>query len=114
MSGAEKYPGPDIKTVLAEKGLDGEGELWQKRLQQINRKDVEQALAAPAGNYSLKKLSALVSSAAENYLEEMARMAHQLTIKRFGRTIRLYAPLYLSNYCINSCRYCGFNKENKS
>jgi len=44
----------------------------------------------------------------------MAQAAHQLTVRRFGRTIRLYAPLYLSNYCSNSCRYCGFNKENKS
>jgi len=43
----------------------------------------------------------------------MAQLAHQLTIQRFGRTIRLYAPLYLSNHCTNSCRYCGFNKDNK-
>src|SRR4030042_661703 len=43
----------------------------------------------------------------------MAQLAHQITIQRFGRTIRLYAPLYLSNYCINNCVYCGFNKDNK-
>jgi len=58
-------------------------------------------------------LLALISPAAEDYLEQMAQLAHQLTVQRFGRTIRLYAPLYLSNYCVNSCRYCGFNRQNK-
>jgi 2-iminoacetate synthase len=71
-------------------------------------------LSEPAGVYSFDKLLALISPAAENYLEEMAQLAQQLTVEMLGRTIRLYAPLYLSNHCINSCRYCGFNKENKS
>jgi 2-iminoacetate synthase len=86
----------------------------QKHLNEVNGSDVERALDSPAGSYSPEKLLALVSPAAEDYLEEMAQLAQQLTIQRFGRTIRLYAPLYLSNYCINNCRYCGFNKENKS
>jgi 2-iminoacetate synthase len=86
----------------------------QKYLNEVNGSDVERALDSPAGSYSPEKLLALASPAAEDYLEEMAQMARQLTIQRFGRTIRLYAPLYLSNYCINNCRYCGFNKENKS
>jgi len=108
-----KYTGRDIKTILAQKALDA-GELWQKRLEKVTGSDVEQALVAPAGNYSLEKLLALISPAAEDYLEEMAQLAQQLTILRFGRTIRLYAPLYLSNYCVNSCQYCGFNRDNKS
>lgn len=103
-----------VKTILAQKGLDGDGEFWQERFNQINGRDVERALRSPAGIYSLEKLLALVSPAAEDYLEEMAQATRQLTIQRFGRTIRLYAPLYLSNYCVNSCLYCGFNKENKS
>jgi 2-iminoacetate synthase len=86
----------------------------QKHLNEVNSSDVERALATAAGSYSSEKLLALISPAAEDYLEEMAQLAQQLTIQRFGRTIRLYAPLYLSNYCINNCRYCGFNKENKS
>jgi len=45
------------------------------------------------------KLLSLISPAAEERLEEMAQLAHQLTIQRFGRTIRLSAPLYLSSYC---------------
>ena len=39
----------------------------------------------------------------------MAQQARQLTLRRFGRTIQLYAPLYVSNVCVNSCRYCGYN-----
>ena len=103
----------DIKTILAEKGLDGDSQMWQKRLEAITTSDVERSLSEPPGFYHFEKLLAFISPAAENYLEQMAQSAHQLTIQRFGRTVRLYAPLYLSNYCINSCRYCGFNKDNK-
>ena len=42
----------------------------------------------------------------------MARRAHELTLRYFGRTIQLYTPLYLSNYCDNRCVYCGFNADN--
>jgi 2-iminoacetate synthase len=43
----------------------------------------------------------------------MAQQAHRLTVQRFGRTIRLYAPLYVSSYCENSCLYCGFSRNNQ-
>lgn len=102
----------DIKTILAEKGLDTNTEFWQDKLNAVTPQDVEKAFTGPLGSYSFEKLLALISPAAENYLEQMAQLAHQLTIQRFGRTIKLYAPLYLSNYCANSCRYCGFNKDN--
>lgn len=46
-------------------------------------------------------------------LEKMAIRAQQLTRQRFGRTILLYAPLYLSNECLNGCLYCGFNADNQ-
>jgi 2-iminoacetate synthase len=103
-----------IATILREKGLDVNTEVWRRRLEEITNSDVESALSEPAGSYSPRRLAALISPAAENYLEQMAQAAHRLTVQRFGRTIRLYAPLYLSNYCSNSCRYCGFNFENKS
>jgi len=108
------HPRPDIVALLADKGLDGDTAPWRKRLERITGSDVERALSQPPGSYSLDRLIALVSPAAEDYLEEMARLAHRLTVRRFGRTIRLYAPLYLSNFCANSCLYCGFNKENQS
>jgi 2-iminoacetate synthase len=46
------------------------------------------------------------------HLEDMARHARALTRRHFGKTVRLFAPLYLSNECINSCAYCGFSREN--
>ena len=75
---------------------------------------MEKALSEPTGSYDIEKLLVLISPAAEDYLEQMAQSAHRLTVRRFGQTVRLYAPLYLSNYCVNSCRYCGFNTNNKS
>ena len=108
------HPDPDIVALLADKGLDGDPARWQKRLEQVSRSDVEKALSQPPGSYSLDRLLALISPAAEDHLEQMARLAHRLTVRRFGRTIRLYTPLYLSNFCANSCLYCGFNKENQS
>ncbi len=101
----------DIAIILADKGLDKSRDLLQKKLEQVNAADVEKALELPVGTYNFEKLSILISPAAEKYLEQMAQMSGRLTVQRFGRTIKLYAPLYLSNYCINSCRYCGFNRN---
>lgn len=55
---------------------------------------------------------ALLSKAAGKHLELMARRAHQLTLQHFGKVIFLYTPLYLANYCVNKCVYCGFNVTN--
>jgi len=55
---------------------------------------------------------ALLSPRAEQYLEEMAQRAHRLTVQHFGRVIFLYTPLYLANYCVNQCVYCGFKAHN--
>jgi 2-iminoacetate synthase len=54
----------------------------------------------------------LLSPAAFLYLEDMAQAAHQLTLSHFGPTILLYTPLYLANYCVNQCLYCGFKASN--
>jgi len=62
---------------------------------------------------SLEEMAALVSPAAAGMLEEMAQMARAITARRFGKTIQFYAPLYISNYCRNSCVYCGFNAGNR-
>jgi 2-iminoacetate synthase len=56
-------------------------------------------------------LGALLSRAAAPYLDEMAARATAVTLRRFGRTVVLYAPLYLSNECVNRCTYCGFAHE---
>lgn len=56
---------------------------------------------------------ALLSPRAEMYLEEMAQKAHRLTVQHFGRVVFFYTPMYLSNYCVNHCVYCGFQVHNK-
>ncbi len=104
----------DIKRILAEKKLDTGSHYRLEKLDKVTDEDVRNALNTTAGTYSLQKLAALISPAAQNYLEQMAQSAHKLTVQRFGKTIRLYAPLYLSNHCVNSCLYCGFNKESKA
>ncbi|MGB0522199.1 MAG: 2-iminoacetate synthase ThiH [Flammeovirgaceae bacterium] len=74
-------------------------------------RDVERALAKPRRD--LEDFKALVSPAALPYLEQMAQLSHQLTLKRFGNTIQMYSPMYLSNECQNICTYCGFSLDNK-
>ena len=63
------------------------------------------------GKLTVDDFLALISPAAAPFLEEMANRSHNTTLKRFGRTIALYAPIYLSSECANSCLYCGFNKD---
>ncbi len=55
---------------------------------------------------------ALISPAALPFLEEMSQLSHALTLKRFGNTMQMYVPLYLSNECQNICNYCGFSFDN--
>ena len=77
--------------------------------------DVDAALARGGGSRArLADFAALVSPAAatSEYLEAMAQQAHALTAKHFGRVVRFFAPLYLSNECINICKYCGFSRDN--
>jgi 2-iminoacetate synthase len=61
---------------------------------------------------SLADFAALISPADVELLETMSRRAHVLTRQRFGNVIRFFAPLYLSNECINNCKYCGFSRDN--
>lgn len=82
------------------------------KLQEITAKDVERALLAN-GKGSIDDFIALISPAAEPYLEQMAHLSHNLTQKRFGNTIQMYVPMYLSNECQNICTYCGFSLDNK-
>jgi 2-iminoacetate synthase len=61
---------------------------------------------------SLTDFAHLISPAASEFLETLSQRSHQLTQQRFGKVIRLFAPLYLSNECINNCQYCGFSRDN--
>lgn len=81
-----------------------------------------QALHAPAervtaalasnGSGDLARFATLISPTADRELEALSRRARQLTRQRFGKVIRFFAPLYLSNECINNCKYCGFSRDN--
>lgn len=87
---------------------------WNETSKSIYRKtssDVEYALSA--GKRTLEDFKALISPAAAPYLEQMAQISQQLTLKRFGRVVQMYVPLYLSNECNNICTYCGFSYDNK-
>lgn len=87
---------------------------WEEVKASIYQKtdrDVEHALAKP-GKRDLEDFKALISPAAAKYLEPMAQLSHQLTQKRFGKTIQMYLPMYLSNECQNICTYCGFSLDN--
>jgi 2-iminoacetate synthase len=114
MADVKKHIVADIKTILADRGLDGSGkDIWTKRLGEITEDEVKWALSRQPGYYVLDRLLMLISPAAENFIEQMAQIAHQLTLQRFGRTVRLYAPLYVSNYCVNGCLYCGFSTNHR-
>lgn len=60
----------------------------------------------------VSRFEQLIAARSDSQLEAMARTSHVLTLQNFGRTMRLFAPLYLSNECINNCRYCGFSRDN--
>ncbi|PQA59350.1 2-iminoacetate synthase ThiH [Siphonobacter curvatus] len=80
-------------------------------IQETTPQRVEQALET--SKRSLDDFKALISPAALPYLEPMAQQSRQLTQRRFGKTIQMYAPLYLSNECQNICTYCAFSLDNK-
>lgn len=73
--------------------------------------DVEAALEHD--ECTLEDFKALLSPAAEPYLEQMAQKAQALTRARFGNSVSLFTPLYIANYCDNGCVYCGFNCGNQ-
>jgi len=61
---------------------------------------------------SVRQFEELIAPKSDAELERMAQTSRSLTLQNFGRTMRLFAPLYLSNECINNCQYCGFSRDN--
>ena len=60
----------------------------------------------------VERFEHLITPKSDQQLEAMAQASSALTLQNFGRTMRLFAPLYLSNECINNCQYCGFSRDN--
>lgn len=83
----------------------------EKEIYAYTSHDVQQVLQKD--KIDLIDFKALISPAAKPFLEEMAQRSHALTKKRFGNTIQMYVPMYLSNECQNICTYCGFSMTNK-
>ncbi len=81
-----------------------------KRSQSAGIQAVRESLAKT--KLSLADFAHLISPAGGELLEHMGRQSHAATQQRFGKVIRLFAPLYLSNECINNCKYCGFSRDN--
>ena len=73
--------------------------------------DVKTALTADT--LSPRDFQALLSPAAEPFIEEIARRAQAETRKHFGNSVMMFTPVYIANYCENYCIYCGFNCHNK-
>lgn len=80
------------------------------KLNAVSAGQVEQVLAKRY--FNPEDFLVLLSPAAEAYLEDMAQIAHDNTLRNFGKTVTLFKPLYLSNYCVNHCLYCGFALKN--
>ena len=94
--------------------VDELNSLPMARLLETSLSSTEQQVRSALGSErsSLEDFAALISPSAGSMLETLAVRSQQLTRQRFGKTIRLFAPLYLSNECINNCKYCGFSRDN--
>ena len=92
----DQYHWQDVKeSIYSKTSLDVEGALYKN------------------GKRNLEDFKSLLSPSALPYLENIAILSQELTQKRFGKTIQMYIPLYLSNECQNICTYCGFSLDNK-
>ena len=88
---------------------------WEQislKFKEIRFEDVEQVLAK-SERLDIDDFLVLISPAASGFLEPMAQRSLELTRQRFGHSIQLYAPIYVSNECSNMCTYCGFSMEQK-
>jgi 2-iminoacetate synthase len=85
-------------------------EQWVRRSLAATPAGVRNSLAGT--RLSLSDFAALISPAASAFLPELSSRSRQLTLRRFGKVVRLFAPLYVSNECINNCSYCGFSRDN--
>ena len=97
-----------VLDALEESGMTRKPADWEERLAAVTTREVEDELSRPP-RFDIRRLTVLFSPAAAGCLEDIALAAYKLTRQRFGSAISLFAPLYVSNYCVNRCRYCGFN-----
>lgn len=86
---------------------------WDSLQEDIYHKTSKDVLLAlQKQNRTIEDFKALVSPAAKEYIPQMAALAGNYTKERFGNTVHMYIPMYLSNECQNICTYCGFSYTN--
>ena len=103
MDDMEQIPHETLNKVIAE--------INSYRADDYTASDVLRAIESDS--CSSEDFKALLSPAAEPFLEQIARKARQETRKHFGNSAYFFTPIYISNYCENYCIYCGFNCHNK-
>ena len=81
----------------------------QQSLSQISSNDIQNILNKDT--FTLADFPYLIAPAATQHLELLAQKSQRMTRQRFGYTMGLFAPLYLSNHCYNNCSYCGFSRD---
>lgn len=96
--------------------------MFSEELEKYNWNDITESIksktetdvinALQKENPDVEDFMALISPAAVPYIEQMARLSQRFTQERFGKTISMYIPLYISNACTNHCVYCGFQHDN--
>ncbi|MGH8020482.1 MAG: 2-iminoacetate synthase ThiH, partial [Opitutaceae bacterium] len=84
---------------------------WIERARDASDADVRRVIAQGRA-VTLEDFATLLSPAAGRRIEELCALSQAVTRRFFGKTIRLFAPIYLSNECVNICRYCGFSRNN--
>jgi 2-iminoacetate synthase len=84
--------------------------IW-KKIKSTRPEHVESTLDKK--NWNITDFPTLISEAARPFLDKMRGISRKLTRSSFSNTMELYAPLYISNHCLNACTYCGFNVRNK-
>ena len=86
---------------------------WEETTKAIySRTEADVIRALGKSRCDVDDFMALISPAAEKFLEPMARLSKKYTEERFGRTMSMFIPLYITNSCTNSCVYCGFHISN--
>ena len=84
--------------------------LLTERAGAASAQDVRAGLGS--ARLSLTDFANLLSPEAGAHLEELGQRSQAVTLQRFGKVVRFFAPLYLSNECVNNCKYCGFSRDN--
>jgi 2-iminoacetate synthase len=83
---------------------------WHRRARSASAEAVREAMNKP--QLCLADFATLLAPAAAQFLEPLCLRSREMTRRRFGKTVRMFAPIYVSNNCVNNCSYCGFARRN--